>query len=64
VLRQEDVRRSRGAQDGVDEAGGGPTWPLAAGGAAFVAPFGATASTPGLEGGGGARGAAARALKE
>jgi hypothetical protein len=24
VLRQEDVRRSCGAQDGVDEAGGGP----------------------------------------
>jgi hypothetical protein len=26
VLRREDVRRSRGAQHGVDEAGGGPAW--------------------------------------
>jgi hypothetical protein len=26
VLRQKDVQSSRGAQDGVDEAGGGPTW--------------------------------------
>jgi hypothetical protein len=72
VLRQEDVRRSRGAQDDVDEVGGGPAWAsiveaLGGGSTASVAPFGATASTtrwgwPRLEGGGGTRGAAAREL--
>jgi hypothetical protein len=74
VLRQEDVRRSRGAQDGVDEAEGGPTragvteapggrW-RSFGSTLRCHCFDVVMGWLGLEGGGGARGAAARALKE
>jgi hypothetical protein len=73
VLRREDIRRSCGAQDDVDEAGGG----LARAGVMETLgggwrSFGSTlrrhcfddvTGWPGLDGGGGARGTAAHVLK-
>jgi hypothetical protein len=73
VLGWEGVRRSSGARGGAGVAGGGPVWAgvteaLGSSGAALVAPlrrlcFDDKVVGLGLEGGGGARGAAARALK-
>jgi hypothetical protein len=73
VLGREGVRRSGGARGGAGVAGGGPVWAgvaeaLGGSGAAPVAPlwrlcFDDKVVGLGLEGGGGARGAAARALK-
>jgi hypothetical protein len=73
VLGREDVRRLGGARGGAGVVGGGPvqagvTEALGGSGAAPVAPlrrlcFDDKVVGLGLEGGGGARGAAARALK-
>jgi hypothetical protein len=73
-LGREGVQRSGGARDGAGVVGGGPVWAGIAealgggGGATPVAPlwrlcFDDKVVVMGLEGGGGARGAAARALK-